>query len=46
MPKIISFMITFLNRITKFIWTIIIFLSQFIKVDDSAIIKPFCLART
>lgn len=34
MSKIISVIITFLNRINKFIWKIIIFLSKFIKVDD------------
>ena len=34
MSKIISFIIKFLNRINKFIWKIIIFLSQFIKVDE------------
>lgn len=34
MSKIISAIITFLNRINKFIWKIIIFLSKFIKVDD------------
>ena len=34
MFKIISFIITFLNRINKLIWKIIIFLSQFIKVDE------------
>lgn len=34
MSKIISFIITFLNRINKFIWKIIIFLSKFIKVND------------
>ena len=30
----ISIIIKFLNRINKFIWKIIIFLSQFIKVDE------------
>ena len=34
MSKIISVIINFLNRINKIIWKIIIFLSQFIKVDD------------
>ena len=34
MSKIISVIITFLNRINKFIWKIIIFLSKFIKIDD------------
>lgn len=34
MSKIISVIITFLNRINKFIWKFIIFLSKFIKVDD------------
>lgn len=34
MSKIISVIIKFLNRINKFIWKIIIFLSKFIKVDD------------
>ena len=34
MSKIISIIIKFLNRINKFIWKIIIFLSQFIKVDE------------
>ena len=34
MSKIISLFIKFLNRINKFIWKIIIFLSKFIKVDD------------
>ena len=34
MSKIISVIITFLNRINKFIWKIIIFLSKFIKVDE------------
>ena len=34
MSKIISFVITFLNRINKFIWKIIIFLSKFIKVEE------------
>lgn len=34
MSKIISIIITFLNRINKIIWKIIIFLSQFIKVDE------------
>ncbi len=34
MSKIISFFITFLNRINKLIWKFIIFLSKFIKVDD------------
>ena len=34
MSKIISHFIKFLNRINKFIWKIIIFLSKFIKVDE------------
>lgn len=34
MSKIISVIIEFLNRINKFIWKIIVFLSKFIKVDD------------
>lgn len=34
MSKIISIIITFLNRINKIIWKIIIFLSQFIKIDE------------
>ena len=34
MSIIISVIITFLNRINKFIWKIIIFLSKFIKVDE------------
>lgn len=34
MSKIISLFIIFLNRINKFIWKIIIFLSKFIKIDD------------
>lgn len=34
MSKIISVFITFLNRINKFIWKFIIFLSKFIKLDD------------
>lgn len=34
MSKIISGIINFLNRINKIIWKFIIFLSQFIKVDD------------
>ena len=34
MSKIISLIITFLNRINKFIWKIIIFLSKFIKLDE------------
>lgn len=34
MSKIISFIITFLNRINKFIWKIIIFLSKFIEVKE------------
>ncbi len=36
MPKIISLIIKFLNRINKFIWKIIIFLSKFIKVESLA----------
>ena len=34
MSKIISVIITFLNKINKIIWKIIIFLSQFIKIED------------
>ena len=34
MSKIISFLITFLNKINKIIWKFIIFLSQFIKIED------------
>ena len=34
MSKIISLIINFLNRINKFTWKIIIFLSKFIKVED------------
>lgn len=34
MSKIISLFIKFLNRINKFIWKIIIFLSKFIKFDE------------
>ncbi len=34
MSKIISLIIKFLNRINKFIWKIIIFLSKFIKVNE------------
>ena len=34
MSKIISVIIKFLNRINKYIWKIIIFLSKFIKVDE------------
>ena len=34
MSKIISLIIQFLNRINKFIWKIIIFLSKFIKIED------------
>ena len=34
MSKIITLIIEFLNRINKFIWKIIIFLSRFIKVED------------
>ena len=34
MSKIISVIIIFLNRINKIIWKIIIFLSQFIIIDD------------
>ena len=37
MSKIITLIIEFLNRINKFIWKIIIFLSQFIKVEDIVI---------
>lgn len=36
MSKIISHIIRFLNIINKFIWKIIIFLSRFIKIDDTA----------
>ncbi len=35
MSKILSLFIKFLNRINKFIWKIIIFLSKFIKVDET-----------
>ena len=35
MSKIISLFIKFLNRINKIIWKIIIFLSKFIKIDES-----------
>ena len=35
MSKIISFIIKFLNRINKFIWKFIVFLSKFIKVDET-----------
>ncbi len=34
MSKIISLVIAFLNKISNFIWKIIIFLSKFIKVDE------------
>ena len=34
MSKIISLLITFLNKINKIIWKIIIFLSKFIKFDE------------
>lgn len=34
MSKIISVLLEFLNRINKFIWKIILFLSKFIKVED------------
>ncbi len=34
MSKIISLFIKILNRINKFIWKIIIFLSKFIEVDE------------
>lgn len=34
MSKIISLIINILNKINKFTWKIIIFLSKFIKVDD------------
>ena len=34
MSKIISHFIKFLNRINKFIWKIIVFLSKFIKIDE------------
>lgn len=37
MSKIISLIITFLNRINKIIWKFIIFLAKFIKVDDVTI---------
>lgn len=37
MSKIITLIIEFLNRINKFIWKIIIFLSHFIKVEDITI---------
>ena len=39
MNYIISNLINFLNRINKFIWEIIIFLSKFIKIDDNSNIK-------
>ena len=35
MSKIISLFIIFLNRINKIIWKIIIFLSKFIKIDET-----------
>lgn len=35
MSKIISLFIKFLNRINKIIWKIIIFLSKFIKVEET-----------
>lgn len=41
MSKIISLIITFLNRINKIIRSFIISLDKFIKVDDPAIIEPF-----
>ena len=34
MSKILSQIIKFLNRINKFIWKIITFLSKFIKIDE------------
>ncbi len=34
MSKIISVLITFLNKINKIIWKIILFLSKFIKIED------------
>ena len=34
MSKIISLFIQFLNRINKFIWKIIVFLSRFVKIDE------------
>ena len=34
MSKIISVLITFLNKINKIIWRIILFLSKFIKIED------------
>ena len=39
MNYIISNLINFLNRINKFIWKIIIFLSKFIKINDNSNIK-------
>ena len=39
MNFIISNLINFLNRINKFIWKIIIFLSKFIKINDNSNIK-------
>ena len=35
MSKIISVIIKFLNSINKFIWKIIVFLSKFIKIDET-----------
>lgn len=39
MNYIISSLINFLNRINKFIWKIIIFLSNFIKINDNSNFK-------
>lgn len=39
MNYIISNLINLLNRINKFIWKIIIFLSLFIKINDNSNIK-------
>ena len=39
MNYIISNLINLLNRINKFIWKIIIFLSKFIKINDNSNIK-------
>ena len=39
MNFIISNLINFLNRINKFIWKIIVFLSKFIKINDNSNIK-------
>ena len=39
MNFIISNLINFLNRINKFIWKIIVFLSKFIKINDNPNVK-------